>query len=76
MCVRCAGVRVCVRVSVRVRVFARIRVRACAFEGIEDALPLGVLPPQEKASLLICLSPLGALSGGQGGHSRPVPVHA
>ena len=44
-----------------------VRVRACACEGIEGALPLGVLPPQERASLPSCLSTLGALRGGSGG---------
>ena len=54
----CACVCVCARAYV---------VRACACEGIEDALPLGVLPPQERASLLSCLSTLGALRGSLGG---------
>jgi len=51
-------------------------VRACACEGIEDALPLGVLPPQERASFLSCLSPLEGLEGRLGRLSRPVFIHA
>jgi hypothetical protein len=54
----------------------RVRVRACACEGIEGALPLGVLPPQERASLPRCLSTLGAFKGRLGRLSRPVPIHA
>jgi len=42
-------------------------VSASACEEIEDALPLGVLPPQERASHLSCLPPLGTLRGGLGG---------
>jgi len=44
-----------------------VRLHACACEGIEDALPLGVLSPQERASLPSCLYTLGALRGGLGG---------
>ena len=57
VCVR-AHVRVCARTCVRalmcvcVRTCVRAYVRACACRGIEDALPLGVLPPQERASPL------------------------
>ena len=52
-CVRelCTCACVCLCVFVRERVCVRVRVRACACEGIEGALPLGVLPPQERASL-------------------------
>jgi len=50
-------------VCMQVRVCARVRVRACACEGIEDALPLVPLP-QERASLPSCLFPLLALRGG------------
>ena len=60
----------CVRTFVRVVylcVCVRVRVRAYACEGIEDALPLGVLPSQKRVSLPSCLSPLGALRGGLGG---------
>jgi hypothetical protein len=74
----CACVRMCERVSVRIRVYVRVcvyicpihvcvwvqvRLHACACEGIEDALPLGVFSPQERASL----PTLGALRGGLGG---------
>jgi len=48
-------------------------VRACAWEGIEDALPLGVLPHQERASLPICMSTLGALRCGLGAFSSLSP---
>jgi len=55
-------VRVCMRyvlvrvfVCVRVRVCVRVCVRSCACERIEDAVPLGVLPPQDRASLPSCL---------------------
>jgi len=61
MCVRtcvCAGTCVCACVYV---------VRACAFEGIEDALPLGFLASQERASLPSCLSLGGLERGGLGG---------
>jgi hypothetical protein len=68
----CARVRVCacvcvcacayVRVCVRVCVCVRVRVRACACEGIEDALLLGVLSFQERASNLFV-----PLRGGLGG---------
>jgi hypothetical protein len=69
VCACCVLVRVCARVRVCAYVCARTYVcmRACTFEGIEDALPLGVLPPQERASLPSCLSTLGALRGGLGG---------
>ena len=57
-------------------VCVRVRVCVCASEGIEDALPLGVLSSQERASLLTCLLPLGGFEGRLGRLSRPVPIHA
>jgi hypothetical protein len=53
-CVRalCTCVYVCACVCVRTYVYVRVRVRACTCEGIEDALPLGVLSTQERASKL------------------------
>jgi len=48
----CARLSVCVRVGVRACVC--VRVRACTFEGFEGVLSLGVLPPQERASLPAC----------------------
>ena len=67
-------VRTCVRCA-RVRVFAyvcaRVLVRACTCGGIEDALPLGVFPPQERAQ---AFCPPGGLVGRLGRLSRPVPV--
>jgi len=71
VCVRATCV--CVHVCTGMCVCACVRVRACACEGIEDALPLGVLPPQKRASLPSCLSPLGALRGGLGGFSGLSP---
>ena len=69
-CVLCTCVCVCV--CARVLVCVRVRVRACACDGIEDVLPLGVLPPQERASLqAVC-----PLEGRLNKLSRPVPVHA
>jgi len=83
MCV-CVRIRVCVR-CVRVCVCVRVHVRACACEGIETPFLL-VLPPQERASLPSCLSPLetsqavclpwGSPEGRLGKLSRPVPIHA
>jgi hypothetical protein len=70
VCVRaCAymGVCLCACTYVCVCVCMRVRVRACACEGIADALPLGVLFLQERASLPTCLSTLGALRGDLGG---------
>jgi hypothetical protein len=72
----CARTCVCVRVCMWVRVCARVRVCACACEGIEGTLPLGVLPPQERASLTSCLSPLGLLGAAMGGFPGLCPVHA
>jgi len=64
----CPCVCVCVRTCVRAGTCARANVvRANACKGIEDALPLGDLSPQERASLPSCLSTLGALRGGLGG---------
>ena len=78
--VSCACVRACVCVCVCVCMClclcGGVRLRACAREGIEDALPLGVLPPQEKASLHSCLSTLGALRGDLVDFPGTVPVHA
>ena len=54
-------------------VHARVRMRACACVGIEDALPLCVLPPRQTAKLFVHL---GGLEGRFGRLSRPVPVHA
>jgi hypothetical protein len=51
-------------VQVGTCVCARVRLHACALEGIEDALPLGVLRPQERAPKLFV--PLGDLRGGLG----------
>ena len=48
----CAYVRACVRIHLCVCVCVQARVHACACEGAEDALPLGVLSPQERASRL------------------------
>jgi hypothetical protein len=66
VCVRAPTcVHACVYTVVYVRVCACVRcvlVRAC--EGIQGALPLGVLLPQERASLPSCLSTLGALRSG------------
>ena len=56
----------CVRTCVRA-LCTCVCVHACAYEGIEGAIPLGVLPPQEKASLPSYLSTLGALRGDLGG---------
>ena len=64
----------CVHARTCVRVCMRVRVHACACEGIEGALPLGVLPPQERASLPSCLSTLGALRGGLGGSPNLCPL--
>jgi len=77
VCVRlyvcaCAYAYVCVYVCVYARtrtcvyvcVCMQVRVRACACEEIEGALPLGVFPPQERSTLPSCLSTLGALRGG------------
>jgi hypothetical protein len=69
-CVRalCTCVYVCACVCVRTYVYVRVRVRACTCEGVEDALPLSVLPPKSLlANLPSCLSPWGALKGGLGG---------
>jgi len=77
VCVRCVLVHVYVCARIRTCVFACVCacwfvfacayvVRACACEGIEGALPLGALPPQERVSLPSYLSPLGALRGGLG----------
>jgi len=61
----CVRVRVCVCVRARTCVCVRVRVRACACEVTEGALPLGVLPPQERASLLLIMpeASLGGLPG-------------
>jgi len=48
---------------------------ACACEGIEGALPLGFLPPCERASLLR-LGHRGGLEGRLGRLSQSVPMHA
>jgi len=51
--------------------------RACTFEGIEDALPLGVPPSSLKEGQPPKLFVhLGGLEGRLGRLSRPVPVHA
>jgi len=72
VCVRYVLVRVCARTCEYVCVCVRVRVHACACEGIEDDLPLGVLPPQERASLqAVC-----PLEGRLKKLSWPVPVHA
>ena len=78
-CMGCVLVRACVCARVRMYAYVcvcaragtcvcgRVPVRACDCEGTEDALPLGVFPLQERASLPSCLSPWGALRGGLGG---------
>jgi hypothetical protein len=82
LCVRaCVCIRLCtylcacvmyLRVCVRIRVCVRVRVRACKCEGTEDALSLGVLPPQERSSLqAVC-----PLEGRLGRLSQTVPIHA
>ena len=68
VCVRmsaCLRIRACVCVYVCACVCVRVRVRACACEVTEGALPLGVLPPQERASLLLIMpeASLGGLPG-------------
>ena len=65
-CVRCVRACVCVHVCTCVCacgycVCTHVRVRACACEGIADALLLGVLSPQERASLPAACSPWGPL---------------
>jgi hypothetical protein len=62
----------CEYVCVCAYVCVQIHVHECACEGIEDVLPLGVLPPQERASLqAVC-----PLEGWLKRVSRPVPVYA
>jgi len=62
----CACVYVCARACTCVCVCARIRVHACSCEGVEDALPLGVLLPK-RGPASQAVSTLGALMGGLGG---------
>jgi hypothetical protein len=63
---------VCVCAHGYVCVCALVCVRACTRIGIEDVLPLGVLPPQERASLqAVC-----PLEERLKRLTRPVPVHA
>ena len=71
VCVRCVLVHmccvyVCARACTCVCVCARIRVHACSCEGVEDALPLGVLLPK-RGPASQAVSTLGALMGGLGG---------
>ena len=61
-CVQCIRACVCVRLFTYVCACAHLR--ACVHAGtcacVRMCLPLGVLPPQKRASLLSCLSTLGA----------------
>ena len=59
--VRACIVYLCVRMCVYVCACVRVRLHACACEGIEDALPLGVLSPREG------LPAVFFLEGGLGG---------
>jgi len=73
----CTYVRVFTYVNMShtyVCVCVRVRLRACACEGIEGALPLGVLFPEGQPPNLFVH--LGGLEGRLGRLSRPVPVYA